>query len=165
MTTQAPYPDPKDAEAWNKQPTWPTALGSASNLSYDQQYKALIGIMQKVGVSTVKVTHTWRVAGAQAMDAAGVDDSVGFWHTLSFEHLYDCNDSNMLGTCFGNKSLIDFGLHSNSYYINFETPAFQLTVITHALLAYAVSWCQAAITLFLLCSRSFVAQACGCMTH
>ncbi|DBA86564.1 TPA: hypothetical protein ACH3X1_016780 [Trebouxia sp. C0004] len=73
---QAPYPDPKDAEAWNKQPMWPAALGSASNVSYDQQYKALIEIMKKLGISTVKVTHTWRVAGAQVMDAAGVDDSV-----------------------------------------------------------------------------------------
>jgi len=36
---------------------WPAALGSASNLSYDQQYKALIEIMKKLGISTVKVTH------------------------------------------------------------------------------------------------------------
>ncbi|KAL0020334.1 hypothetical protein WJX77_011787 [Trebouxia sp. C0004] len=55
---QAPYPDRKDAEAWNKQPLWPAALGSASNLSYDQQYKALIEIMKKLGICTVKVTHT-----------------------------------------------------------------------------------------------------------
>ena len=86
VTLQAPYPDPKDAEAWNKQPMWPSALGSASNLSYDQQYKALIEIMKKLGISTVKVTHTWRVAGAQAMDAAGVDNSVSFWHNLSCEY-------------------------------------------------------------------------------
>ena len=37
---------------------WPAALGSASNLSYDQQYKALIEVMKKLGISTVKVTHT-----------------------------------------------------------------------------------------------------------
>ncbi len=83
---QAPYPDPKDAQAWNKQSMWPAALGSASNLSYNQQYKALTEVMKHLGISTVKVTHTWRVAGAQAMDAAGVDDSVSFWPKLSCEH-------------------------------------------------------------------------------
>ena len=73
---QAPFPDPKDAEAWNNQPMWPAALGSLKNLSYDQQYKALVEIMRALGIDTKKVTHTWRVAGAQAMDAAGVDDGV-----------------------------------------------------------------------------------------
>ena len=62
---------------------WPAALGSASNVSYDQQYRALIEIMKKLGISTVKLTHTWRAAGAQAMDAAGGDDSVSFWHRLA----------------------------------------------------------------------------------
>ena len=106
VTLQAPYPDPKDAEAWNKQPMWPAALASASNLSYDQQYKALIEIMKKLGISTVKVTHTWRVAGAQAMDAAGVDDSVSFWHKLSCQYQDDCNDANMLGMTWEQTLLI-----------------------------------------------------------
>lgn len=55
---------------------WPAALGSHKNPSYDQQYKALVEIMRALGIGTKKVTHTWRVAGAQAMDAAGVDDGV-----------------------------------------------------------------------------------------
>ncbi len=87
---------------------WPAALGSASNLSYDQQYKALIEIMKKLGISTVKVTHTWRVAGAQAMDAAGVDDSVSFWHKLACGPLDDCNDSNVLGMIWKQTSLTLF---------------------------------------------------------
>jgi len=57
---------------------WPAALGSLKNLSYDQQYKALIEVMKALGIDTKKVTHTWRVAGAQAMDAAGVEDGVTF---------------------------------------------------------------------------------------
>ncbi|KAL0020333.1 hypothetical protein WJX77_011787 [Trebouxia sp. C0004] len=65
---QAPYPDRKDAEAWNKQPLWPAALGSASNLSYDQQYKALIEIMKKLGICTVKVI---RCSGNWLYDSAG----------------------------------------------------------------------------------------------
>ncbi len=85
---------------------WPAALGSASNLSYDQQYKALIEIMKKLGISTVKVTHTWRVAGAQAMDAAGVDDSVSFWRKLSCQYQDDCNDANMLGMTWEQTLLI-----------------------------------------------------------
>lgn len=75
-TLQASFPDPKNAEAWNNQPMWPAALGSLKNLSYDQQYKALVDVMKALGIDTKKVTHTWRVAGAQAMDAAGVDDAV-----------------------------------------------------------------------------------------
>lgn len=73
---------------------WPAALGSSSDLSYDQQYRALIEIMKKLGISAVKLTHTWRAAGAQAMDAAGGDDSVSFWHRLACEHSGDCTDSN-----------------------------------------------------------------------
>lgn len=55
---------------------WPAFLGSLKNLSYDQQYKALTEVMKVLGIDTKKVTHTWRVAEAQAMDAAGVDDGV-----------------------------------------------------------------------------------------
>lgn len=75
---------------------WPAALGSLKNLSYDQQYKALIEVMKALGIDTRKVTHTWRVAGAQAMDAAGVDDGVRPYLQICCTHQFAAPNNNVL---------------------------------------------------------------------
>ncbi len=83
VAAQAPFPDPRDPKAWNLHPMWPCALGSDTNISYEQQAQSLKKDLLELEISIRKVTHAWRVAGAQAMDSAGVDDAVS--QQLSFD--------------------------------------------------------------------------------
>lgn len=53
---------------------WPAALGSKNIVSYQQQYNALRSCLSELDISSQKVTHLWRVAGAQQMDSAGLAD-------------------------------------------------------------------------------------------
>jgi hypothetical protein len=76
------FPSPLE-EAWFKTALW---LGEnpSVNVSYDQQLagvnSALNGARNRanggVGIIVKKKTHAWRVAGARALDEAGIDDQV-----------------------------------------------------------------------------------------
>ncbi len=72
---QAPFPDPRKKEAWNKEvPAFAAKFGAKENLSYEQQATSMRKYLNHLKINIKKLTHAWRVAGSRAMDAAGVDD-------------------------------------------------------------------------------------------
>lgn len=46
------------------------------NISYGMQYKEIKGLFSDLNMAFTKITHIFRVSGAQALDMRGVDDSV-----------------------------------------------------------------------------------------
>lgn len=71
---QAPFPDPRKKEAWNKEvPAFPAKHGAKENLSYNPQATSMRKYLNHLKIYIKKLTYAW-VAGSRAVDAAGVDD-------------------------------------------------------------------------------------------
>ena len=70
---QAPFPDPRKKEAWNKPvPAFPAKHGAKENLSYEQQATSMRKYLNHLKIYIKKLIHAWRVAGSRTMDAAGM---------------------------------------------------------------------------------------------
>jgi hypothetical protein len=69
-----PFPSPME-EAWFQTALW---LGESPSKSvcYDQQLHGVNHALGGIGIVVKKKTHAWRVAGARALDEAGIDDQV-----------------------------------------------------------------------------------------
>eukprot|EP00775_Hariotina_reticulata_P005326 gene5326-5562_t len=86
-----PFPDPRDTTAWLSAALFPGKSSVTENISYDVQYRELKELLTELDMSFSKVTHIFRVSGAQELDLYGVDDSVilrmGKWlHQAMYTH-------------------------------------------------------------------------------
>jgi hypothetical protein len=85
-----PFPMPDDEDAWNR-----TALFQGSNpqqpISYAQLHASVLAAFLAVGISVAKKTHAFRVAGAQRLDARGVDDMVSAFPSVRVKQV-ECHD-------------------------------------------------------------------------
>lgn len=70
-----PFPNPADTNAWKGTVLF-QARSPLEAISYDQLYAGVLGVFATLGIHITKKTHAFRVAGARAMDEAGVDDKV-----------------------------------------------------------------------------------------
>lgn len=69
------FPTPEDRQRWNSTPLWAGNLPTQP-LTYSGHASALRQWLGMCGIVTTKVTHLFRVAGARALDEAGMDNQV-----------------------------------------------------------------------------------------
>lgn len=60
---------------WLKAALWP-ANNMEKNITYEQQCANLKKMYGELGIYMAKLTHAGRVAGANDLDACGIDDKV-----------------------------------------------------------------------------------------